>query len=465
MKYIKKIAISVIGLLLAIIFISCSSNENDVNNVNTDNTNETKNEPKTYKDMGGTEFIIATAWMNQFFPLVAQTEWGDRILERYAEVEENYNCVIKPMEIVYDKMSTFLSEAMAIGEDIPEIFDTHANVAYNYYKAGMLMPYEDLETIDINDDKWGPLQFRKYCIFDGKSYGFFTYDWETMPEVAGTLLLNMELMKKRGISENPYEMQEKGEWTWDNFYNLVEKCTFKEDEIYGLGIAHGLETFITAAIFSNNGEFVKQNSEGKYYFSLTDSEALEAMEWTAKLNGSGFVKALEGPDFVDEKCTILACESWVATHTDDWMGGKYPAANMNDIASVLYPTGPKAATDRVSAYLHMNRREWFMPAYSENNKDDWGMVMNDIFEPLEGSDKQAWRDMASRQMYFYDEGYENYIHAIEGVQYDYSTQLNEVWGKITGSMLSIYNGTKTSSQAMGEITEAVNTVIEKELNK
>ncbi|MDF2685429.1 MAG: transporter substrate-binding protein, partial [Clostridia bacterium] len=411
-------------LLLLCLILSVSACDNTATQ---DPAEEVDTEP-VYKDMNGAAYYIATGWVNQFFPERVSTEWGERVRKRYDELEEKFNCTISLLDITGLNHGTFLTTNIAADSEIPEIFDIHARDAYNYYKADMLLPFEDLTTIDLSETKWGPEKFRQYGSFGGKSYGVFTYDWETMPELAGVLLFNLEIMKEHGITENPHEMDEQGRWTWDEFTELIKICTFPEDEIIGFGNRETNDMLIKAAIFSNNGEILKKTDTG-YTFGLTSPEVYEAMEWISSLNTQKLIKNISAENFVAKKSTFLFCESWVGTHTDDWMAGKYPAANMKDYSFINMPIGPNGTKGEASAFVHTGRRLWWMPTAGENDKDDWGMVMDAMFEPLEDSDHEAWKTMSKQFMFLYPEGYDNFVNCADNAKYDFSVQLEAVNSK------------------------------------
>ena len=446
-------------LLSCFIIALCACNNTSENPADI----EVETEP-VYKDMDGTTFYIATGWVNQFYPERVSTEWGERVRVRYDDIEQKFNCKIALLDITALNHSTFLTTSIAAASEIPEIFDIHAKDAFNYYKADMLMPYEELTSIDLSETKWGPESFRQYGMFGGKSYGVFTYDWETMPELAGILLFNLEIMKEHGMTENPHEMDEQGRWTWNDFTELLKVSAFPEDEITALGIDGGIDRFVKAAIFSNNGEILKKTGNN-YSFGLTSPEAYAAMDWVTSLKTLGLTKVLTPENFVAKKCTFLACESWVGTHTDDWMAGKYPAANMKDYSLINMPIGPNGTKGEASAFVHTSRRLWWMPAAGDNDKEDWGMVMNEMFEPLEGSDHEAWKAMSKRLMFLYPEGYDNFVNCADNAKYDYSVQLAAVNDKLNAALNKAYQGTETPSAAIAAITDLVETEITKQFTE
>lgn len=454
----KKVFLFFFLLLMAFSQLSCSNQDNGLDK---DNSNEESNT----LDLTGVDYLIATGWKNQFYPSPEEaTEWGDRVLKRYRDIEEKYGCTISCLDLGVLDQGTFLTTIIASDQQVPEIFDVHAYDAYKFYKAEMLMPYEELN-IDLSDTKWGPSAFLQYGFFGGQTYGVFTYDWETMPEVAGIILFNLELMKTNGINASPHEMEEKGEWVWDGFTQLLKDCVTPNPDITPLGFGGDSEFLMKAAIFSNNGEIVKKTDTG-YQFSLDSPEAMQAMEWVSSLNKDNLIKTVTPENFALGKSYFLSAESWVGTHTDTWMNGKYPAANLKDYSLINMPIGPNGTQGSASSFVHTARRLWWIPEYTGNDKDEWAVVMNEMFNPLDNSDKEAWKEMCKRNIFFYTEGYDSYVNSVDNTNYDYSVQINDtkVKNSITSAFRSIFTGSKTPVSAFDGIKESVQDLINIELN-
>lgn len=450
MFHARKLSILILLAFLCTFIASACQNESPIVEVE---------EKPVYKDMGGAKFIIATGWINQSFPDPAYTAWGDKILDRYAQVEENFNCDLVRMDLATVNHGTFLTEAVVAGiaEGIPDFFFIHGFDAYKYYKADMLYPFDEITTIDITDPRWGPEKFRRYGIFGDKPYGIFPYDWEMMPETAGTLWYNCELMKANNISD-PYELYEQGQWNWANFKEYLKTCTITDKEISGLGV-NNAQHFVKSMVFSNNGEVVKEE-DGKYRFSLADSDALAAMDYINELKTEKLVVDGGGIEFVDQKFMFLNAESWNGTHNDTWMENKYPAAVMKDFNLIPMPYGPNGSKDTVSGFVNTSRAMWWTPRDSANDRDDWGLLMNEIFKPLEGSEPQAWKPYSAHQVFHYTNGYDNFVYMIENVRYDYSAELSEVNVKLETVLTNIYRG-GSGIENINKITDAINVELDK----
>ena len=91
-------------------------------------------------------------------------------------------------------------EQVAAGMQTLDVIDSHAtNAGIELYRAGILAPLEDIPNINGYDEKFGPLRFRQYGIFDGKLYGLYQYNWDFPPEFACAMMFNTDMLNSFGL--------------------------------------------------------------------------------------------------------------------------------------------------------------------------------------------------------------------------------------------------------------------------
>ena len=95
--------------------------------------------------------------------------------------------------------------------------------------------------------------------------------------------------------------------------------------------------------------------------------------------------------------------------------------------------------------------------------DDFGLVLDFIFQPLDGTEKQAWKKTAESIIFHHPEDFTNFEIMIENPKYDYSVQLWDVKTQINNAMQKVYNGSGTPSAEMGSIKELVEVEMQKSL--
>lgn len=459
MRYIRnyntvKIILTIIMLcFISIIFFSACNKED----IKTENEVPAVTE---YKDLDGATFIFVTGWPDEYNPEVVDSVVSDSVIKRYADVREKLNCDFQVITIGAGiTHNSYLIQAFASGNQVPDLIDIHAQDAFPQYKAGLLLPFEEISTIDINDERWGPKALRRFGIFNGLSYGMLPYDWGVIPQCAGALLSNNGLINTVGITPTPYELQEKGEWNWDNFYKILEQGTISLDDvdIYGMTI-DGLDKFLRMAIFSNGGEIIKEDLTS----GLGDPEALEALEFAAKLKKSKTVKTAAYLEFSEGKSLFAAYDSWIGTVNLPGFETTLPTFTLDDYGFFSFPTGPKADKDEISSFVYVGRRlNWLVN--SGNDMDNFGLVLDFVFQPLDGTEKQAWKKTAKTIIFHHPEDFTNFERMIENPKYDYSVQLWDSKAKIDNALTKVFNGSATPSAEMDSIKEIVETEMKKAL--
>jgi hypothetical protein len=220
-------------------------------------------------------------------------------------------------------------------------------------------------------------------------------------------------------------MQEAGEWTWDNFKKLLEQCTYTEGEnkYYGLGIEETFK-FMQTAVFSNGGEVVIRK-DGKPVFGLLEKNSVDALTFAQSL--LPYSKEVDHSKFVAGECVFFFTESWKGTHMSEGIKASLtPVYTMNDYGFIPFPTGSSAPSpNETSAFVHLWRRLNWLIAPAENDKDDVGYVMDKLFEPIDGTNKEAWKDLLRKSVFHHpEEDLNNFINMVENVKYDYSVEPN-----------------------------------------
>lgn len=128
-------------------------------------------------------------------------------------------------------------------------------------------------------------------VYKGRQWGVpFTVDTRVM-------FYNKDLFQKVGIQPPK---------TWDEWLSAGKKFISSTDVYYygmvGSGAAHFVWTF-TPFVFSNEGQWIKQGSDGLWYSNVTDQKVIEALEFGRSMISSGLVQPSWASDdvFVTQK--------------------------------------------------------------------------------------------------------------------------------------------------------------------
>lgn len=243
-----------------------SNNEqnNDINEQQEDNDAE----PMETFDLGGRVITIASHW--DMSPEEG-TEIGDLQYERWKEVEERYNVTVEWIEVPYDQKVEQLTTTSLAGEPFADLVQLGTVEAAGLAQDDFIYALDDL--IDISTSKMSEgVQDIGRVNPDGKVYLMGTLG--SLGE-GGGIYYNKTMFEEAGL-EDPYELQQKGEWTWDTFLNAAKALTTGGQ--YGLSAdPFGLGSWL---IISNDAQFLDTET-GE--IKLDDPNTMEALEFMADL--------------------------------------------------------------------------------------------------------------------------------------------------------------------------------------
>lgn len=443
--------IFILFLLFVFTFsVSCGTKNNT-----TDNSGSEKEEETI--DLGGAVFLFSPWTVESYFPQVATTESGDKMLARYAALEEAYNCSFKPIDMYNDRYNaSAVMDRIASGSEIPDLIDREVDAAYGLYKSGVLAPLDDMTAVNLSDQKWGPEFFRQQGIFDGKSYGFFPYEWEWMPEIKGTIAVNNLLINQLNMA-NPYELQEKKQWNWENYREQLRIGTTAVGENQYIGMIVCIDgdmpvDYMETAAYSNGARMII-NRDGKAVFGLNTPEAIAAFDYASSLYADKFAKSAKMEDFINNGSPYYFTRSYQLTSRLEGSIG----ALMEDYGVLPFPDGPSAPEGNISSYISYDRLLYPLSA-SKNDPQNIGIVLNYLFEPLD--DKGGWKTMSKRQIFHHDEDFNNFVTMVENCGYNYLVLLEKLYSNnFKNTANKILKGNETAAAGMASIEEAMNAKI------
>lgn len=459
MKTVRCIVCSLIAAVLLISIFSCSESNTEVFDYSLD-----YGEDDSVLDFAGQSMLILTGWDEEWKPESGFTAMGDHLLARYKEIESKHNCHIDIFEGNAGFETFILTNVAASTDRIPDMVDCHASEIYGIYKMNMLTPYDDVRTININDEKWGNKNFIRYGNFNGLQYGTFPYDWEFIPAILGVCMFDSTVLREAGINKTPHEMLEDGTWTWNNFEPLLESATYTEGDFKVTGLGYEDTTKLSqTALFSNGCQVVEKQGE-KNRFALTNNKAYETFDWLKGLKDKNLIYQTGYGDFNQHKMLFFVGESFNFTHmTQFHIDTDTPVYKHDGYGFAPFPCGPNGEYGIGGSYITQGRRlNWLLKA-GQMEKDDLGRLMNILFEPLEGTNRKAWIDFLEKSVFYYREDDRNaFLNMVENVKYDWSSPLESAYSSLTGAFGKILNGSESAASALGAVEEKINNQLDKQ---
>lgn len=361
----KALSLALSIMLTASVFAGCNrdkqepaSSDTETSSQTTPGTDGTKTDTsKPTFDLGGYEMVVAAWWDGTPKP---GNESGDAAAERHQEVEKKYNVKIKYENIPQADILAKLAETALAGEPLADFVALEINQAIpGFAAAGIIQPLNQYFD-DFKDPKYKE-NLKTLMSYNGKIYGYQSRVFSTHG-----IWYNKTLFKRDSLPDL-YELQEKGEWTWDKYLEIATKATKDTDgdgtvDQHGIVVGYPIDDHL---IWSNGGRIVKED-QGKYTFVADMPETLEALDLIGKINAANVVGPGSEAQFVAGKAAMYGGEAWMGQGFQD---------NMTDeFGYVFYPKGPKA---KEYTSVVTNTNVFCMPASAKHPKET-AQIMDEI---------------------------------------------------------------------------------------
>lgn len=250
------------------------------------------------------------------------------------DVETKYNCKIEWVDLSEGISSDDLLnkreqlyEQVFSSQRVPDIINININCNYVYMiNKGYIIPIDDY--VDFNIEPYNhPIQ--NSSLWKGKHYGVVS-SFDGAFTVSG-LYYNTSIFKRMGFPD-AFELQQKGQWTWDTFLEIVKAatCDINGDgtiDQWGFGTFDSKFHLLKNLSYSNGAPYI-QNVDGKYELALGEQRATDALEFLKDLyNTHKVVKELDYQVSDEINCAIVTSSTKNTIYISE---------------CVLWPKGPKA---------------------------------------------------------------------------------------------------------------------------
>ena len=334
------------------------------------------------------------------------------------KVEKEYNCRIVRQGGLgsYDSNSAFAA-AYAAGTQQANFISADTMTLLDLYKSGIIADLSTIEAIDLSDtEKWGATSLRTATTSKGVLYAIPMQGSRYMPiqkAYNGAFYYNADLYNTFGVDRTPREMIEQGDWTFDDFYNLLLNV-YDPDEtnrIYGFGLKNSI---VTATIYANGGDVIVRD-KGKYLFGYTKDNAITALEWARKLTKTdGMMGTLQ--DFEDGKAVFCLAPVSDAIYSQ-----------IKSLSWVPFPYGPdvEQGSTYVSYFGHYEGSTAIFKHENDPDKDQrTGVIFNALFEPTEFYGKDGYDKYMERNFFNSAEDYAVYKANVDNMHYTWSKEFS-----------------------------------------
>lgn len=240
-------------------------------------------------DLGGRDFtILMLGGSGSVFPNPDSDSYEDD-LARIQYVEEKYHCTLKfDTTYGYPEIHEYIVTNAVAGLDVADImYSLPWQTVDPYITQNIAVPLNDyldfsVPTLaDMNLNKWGSFLGNQYIFVVSKS------------GVNCGLLYNKDIFERDNL-EDPFELQQKGEWTWEKFLEIAEKATKTDGSgnvtQWGVVTSSGAD-FLMQLLASNDAQpLALENDQFKVNFN--DEKVVEVFDFLNQI-------------VVQKKCGIL----------------------------------------------------------------------------------------------------------------------------------------------------------------
>lgn len=287
----KRIVCILLAALLTSSFVACGAEETPAETTapaeqNTDTAAE-ETEPALPSlpvvDMNGFAIRIsnieptALTWANiDILTEQDGTPVNDAIFQRNIELEETYNCAFEQtLQSGFSDVS-YITNMVAAGSDeydICMVYDIHAAKTVSSMLDWNLLSHLDLEQVWWNPDATG--------MFDIEGKQYYTAGNTTLGYLSRAMcyLVNWNLYKDIGFTEDLYGLVNDGKWTQDVFYTMAAQGvmdtngdgTYTEEDTFG--VFGNPRAFLNTLMGGADIRYVEADENGNFLFRLKENEA------------------------------------------------------------------------------------------------------------------------------------------------------------------------------------------------
>lgn len=335
---------------------------------------QTVNRPYENKkiDLGGRDFtvLMLASGDDTVFPNPDSDTYEDD-LKRIEYVEKTYNCKLK-----FDKTHAY-----------PEIHDyIVTNALSGLYVADIMysLPWQTVEpyitqNIAVGLDQYLDFDHEMLACMPLNDWGAFLGDHYIFTVskngVNCGMLYNKDIFERDNL-EDPFELQQKGQWTWEKFLEIAEKATKRDASgnvtQWGVVTASGAD-FMMQLFASNNAEPLTSQGD-KFTVNFKDKKVIEVFDFLHEI-------------VVEKKCGVLTELVLDAPVRGDrmWKQGKAAMAftsfsvakqySPENCGFIVCPMGPSASDYATPAHCGAA----YMVPLSAKNHEASAYILYDLF--------------------------------------------------------------------------------------
>ena len=364
------------------------------------------------------------------------------ILNNIKEAEEKYNCEIEikssaaGAQFYTNMLNTVMAGLYFADISILQV----VNVVPKFINNNIILPLD--EYIDFNSDLISRVT-QQGSLWKGKYYGFR----ESAPGFSYFMLYNRDIFAREGLPD-AFELQQRGEWTWENFLDIAQRATKDTDgdgivDQWGVDDLKSSTNVLWHILTSNKADFVREEN-GAMVYGLDTPEAIQALQfWSDLINVYKVFPqtSATGNLYYQGKASMAFVNIW-AYKKDQLPSGS---------GLILYPKGPAA-----NEYNLVTGGTWFAIPSTTKDPEIVAKIMVDVLctwdetksmylDPMEAAMQNI------QALVFRPEDFETYKLAMENPVYMKSQAYSNIYTLQTEIFNRVVNGNEPMATVLDSI--------------
>ncbi len=387
-------------------------------------------------------------------PEVTDVELAQMQLDNMRAIEEKYNIEFRFVNLTWDGAIESINTSIMSGKPDVDIYETDLQFGAPAVLSGYAMDISKFAAAD--SDIYNDQNVLTYLSFTGIENNYLFKPVSKTDQLGGNpLSFNLDMIKNAGL-ENPQDLYDRGEWTWEKFREYLIATTKDTNgdgttDIYGYS---GWWTVLLENLCMSNGTSIASSGTE----TLSSPATVEAMDFMYKIYNEDHTAAPWNQDdwninnmlYAQQASCFFTGAAWIFKDF-----GKSPEVGF-EIACVPWPTGPSGSYEN-NKMMKTAGNYYFIP----NGVEDPELVYNVFYDwtnwyqgDLELRDDVEW----FQNMMMTERNYEYLEMMGTREQFD-------MWGNLglgdNFSMVPIMWGEKTAAQYAEETKNIVQEALDK----
>jgi hypothetical protein len=449
-------------MLFAMVGTGCNGDSNENNTGNDRNQNTTGGQANVSSD--GVRTITVGTWFDVYYtsahtkpqdnPRVADTVLAQMEIDNMRAIEERYNIRLEFQNLTFTGVQESISTSIMAGIPDCDIYQVDLQFGIPAVLGGLAISLESmgLEDTDVFNDK---LVMRNLNLNQPGTTYLFTSALSSSLDVY-PLAFNMDMIREKNL-ENPQDLWDRGEWTWDKWREYLVALTDTNAGIYGWS---GYWTNMLENLLFSNGTTIASGNTT----TVTDSRTIEVFALIYDIYNNDRTGRPWDESNWEINNNLYAERRSGFFIGADWLFGEQGGGELPfEIGVVPWPVGPSG--NQATNFHGPTAGNWFMiPRGVENPR-----LVYDVFYDWMNwynYDQEIAINMEWAMNAYMNERNFNYAHMMhQNTGYDIWNNIGITSGAENSfSMVEIMNGEKTASQYAAEVERLIQDALDSFFN-